>query len=350
MTASMVEDAIFSFTCLGISVTMQCPLRCRHCITESGPEASKQMTEEEALHYIHTARHAVDHIGFTGGEPFLDQKRLIRLIEAAKAEGYVVSVMTSGHWGVRVDHAHDILSRLKAAGLDMLGVSLDRFHLDFIDTSRCRNIAEAAGNLGIPVAVRVIAEPDDDFVDQVKALLAHTKASVHAHFPVRLGRAMELEASSFRHSITPPSDKCETVTALDIVPGGTIYACCGPGPYMKDDNPLVLGNALNDDLFDILQGALSNPFMKVINTRGPKGLLDDLQAHGFGDLVPIRDHYTDTCQLCLDVCNNSQAVSVLRDIYARPDIRRTQNALQFAKMVGEFLEIQRFRDESGRSI
>lgn len=342
----MAENAIFSFTCLGISVTMQCPLRCRHCITNSGPEVTRQMSEDEALHYIRSARHAVDHIGFTGGEPLLDQARLLRLIEAAKAEGYVVSVMTSGHWAARPAHAHEVVGQMKAAGLDMLGVSLDRYHLDFIDVSRCRNIAEAAGALEIPVAVRVIAEPDDDFVDQVKALLAHTKASVHAHFPVRLGRASELDASSFRHSMTPPADGCETVTALDIEPGGKVYACCGPGPYMRDGNPLVLGNALDEDLFVILQAALANPFMKVINTRGPRGLLDELRAHGLAHLVPLREYYTDTCQLCLDVCNNPQAVAALREIFANPETQRTQNAMQFAKMVGEFLEIRRFRQAS----
>ncbi|MDD5058677.1 MAG: radical SAM protein [Sideroxydans sp.] len=341
----MAENAIFGFTCLGISVTMQCPLQCRHCITESGPEVSRQMTEDEALHYIRTAHHAINHISFTGGEPLLDQKRLLHLIEAAKAEGYVVSVMTSGHWASHHSHAHEILNRLKTAGLDMLGVSLDRYHLDFIDVSRCRNIAEACEKLEIPIAVRVIAKPDDNFADEVKELLAHTKAKVHAHFPVKLGRAEELEMSSFRHS-KMPTDKCETVTALDIEPGGNIYACCGPGPYMKKGNPLILGNALSENLFDILQEALSNPFMKVINTLGPKGLLDALQANGFGYLVPIRESYTDTCQLCLDICNNTQAISALQTIFENPEVQRTQNAMQFAKMVGEFLEIRRFRQVS----
>ncbi|MBI2305989.1 MAG: radical SAM protein [Rhodocyclales bacterium] len=343
----MAENAIFSFTCLGISVTMQCPLRCRHCITRSGPEITRQMSEDEALHYIRSARHAVDHIGFTGGEPLLDQARLLRLIEAAKAERYVVSVMTSGHWGARPDHAKEIIGRMKAAGLDMLGVSLDRYHLDFIDVSRCCNIAEAADEHGIPLAVRVIAEPGDDFAEQVKALLAHTKASVHSHFPVRLGRAETLAAAAFRHSMTPPADSCETVTALDIEPGGKVYACCGPGPYMHGGNPLALGNALEEDLFAIIQKALANPFMKVINTRGPKGLLDDLHAHGHARIVPLRAYYTDTCQLCLDICNNPQAVAVLREIYADPETQRTQNAMQFAKMVGEFLEIRRFRQDTG---
>ncbi|MGI8311662.1 radical SAM protein [Saccharopolyspora hattusasensis] len=338
-----MPDGIFGYSCLGISVTMTCPLKCAHCITKSTPHVRDDMSVDEALKYLYDAQGAVDHVSFTGGEPFLKPARLRTLVREAKDAGYVVSVMTSGFWGRDKRQATRQLAELQELGLDMLGVSLDRYHLEFIDEGRCVNIAEACDALGIHVAVRVITTPSDNYGDHVRTLLSHTGAEVHVNFLVKLGRAEEFAEEDFKFSSRPPRETCETVTAADVVPGGVVYACCGPGLYMHEANPLILGNAQEESLGLILERGLTNPFMKVINTRGPVGLLEDLQENGFGHLVKLRERYTDACQLCLDICNSSEAVEALRRIYARPDIRRDQNAMQFLKMVRESQAVRRIR-------
>lgn len=306
------------------------------------------MTVDEALTYLRDAKGALDHVSFTGGEPFLRFSRLETLVQEAKSLGYVVSVMTSGYWAKTPETTMSRLESLKKLGLDMIGVSLDRYHLEFIDESRCTNIAEACMNLQIPLAVRVISAPDDHYGDHLKTLLAHTPADVHVNHMVRLGRAATLPESSFKTCLHPPKETCETVTAIDVLPGGEVCACCGPGLYMNSGNPLLLGNARKEILRDILEKGLINPFMKVINTRGPYGLLLDLQDNGYAHLVPVRKQYSDACQLCLDICNNPQAVRALETIYADTDVRRQQNASQFLKMAGEFMHIQRIKKEKNQ--
>ena len=338
-----MNAGIFGYTCLGISVTLRCPLECAHCITNSSPRVTEEMSTEEALGYVRAAAGVVDHISITGGEPLLDRARLRAVIAEGKRLGYIVSVMTSGYWGRTPEGAHATLAELQALGLDMLGISLDEFHLAYVEEDRCRHICEAADVLGVPVAVRCIRRRGSDYGDHVRALLAHTKAEVNVNDLVKLGRAEDLDDKDFQRCAHAPRDRCETVTAADVVPGGIVYACCGPGLYMREHNPLVLGNALEEPLSDILERGLSNPFMKVINTRGPVGLLEDLQAAGRGDLVRQRSRYTDACQLCLDICNSPPAVEALEELYSDPDTRRTQNALQFLKMVGEQQELDRVR-------
>jgi pyruvate-formate lyase-activating enzyme len=339
---------IFGYTCLGVSVTMTCPLQCAHCITESSPHVRDEMSVEEALGYLREARGVIDHVSFTGGEPLLKRARLETLVAEAKRAGYIVSVMTSGFWGKHRGHAFETLRRLKELGLDMLGVSLDRFHLEFIEEDRCINIAEVADELEIPVAVRVVIEKGDDYGDRVKQILSHTRADVHVNYLVKLGRASSFSDSSFNSCSHLPRETCETVTAADVVPGGDVYACCGPGAYMTRENPLLIGNAQQESLRTILERGLANPFMKVINTRGPYGLLADLRAHGQGDLVKTRARYTDACQLCLDICNNPQAVEALTSIYSEPQMARTQTAAQFLKLVGDYQSLQEARRRPSR--
>lgn len=339
----MGAEGIFGYSCLGISVTMTCPLRCDHCITSSSPDVREEMSAEEALGYMRAAAGAVDHVSITGGEPFLDRWRLETLVSEGKSLGYVMSVMTSGYWAEDEKKCRERLAALKRRGLDMVGVSLDRYHLPYISERACVNIARLCDELELPLAVRVIVANGDDYGDHVKQLLDDTGAEVNVNFMVKLGRAEGLDDGCFKCSSGPPRELCETVTAVDVVPGGDVYACCGPGAYMRPDNPLVLGNASEESLYHILQRGLRIPYLKVINTRGPVGLLEDLQAHGQGHLVKPRDNYTDGCQLCLDICNNPEAVAALDRIYADKAVKRRQSAAQFLKMAGERMRVDEFK-------
>lgn len=174
---------------------------------------------------------------------------------------------------------------------------------------------------------------DDDYGAFVADLLEPTSAEVQVCRVTRLGRAETLPVNAFHSYGRIPLGACETVADLDIIPGGNIYACCGPGLFMNEHNPLLLGNARHEDLAEVLDRARSNPFMKVINTRGPAGLLEDLDEAGGGHLVPRRATYTDICQLCLDVCNNRQAVEVLATRYGATAEGQSLNADQFYKLV-----------------
>ena len=330
-----MASGIFGYTCLGISISLACPLSCAHCITGSGPRVQNEMSVAEALKYIRDAAGAVNHISFTGGESFLNLRKLEILIREAKKQDFIVSVMTSGFWARTPARTLKILTLLKENGLDMIGVSLDRFHLEYLNEYNSINIAEAGEELGLQVAIRVIIQAEDNYGKQVERLLKHTQAKVHVNYLVCLGRATNLPESDFKFSKKPPREICETVTAVEIVPGGNVYACCGPGQYMIDSNPLFLGNAQTDNLYDILERGLKNSFMKVINTRGPYGLLEDIREYGYGDVIKIRSIYKDACQLCLDICNSPGAVKTLKKIYQNEEIKRKQNATQFLKMTGE---------------
>jgi len=293
------------------------------------------MTTEEALKYLRDGAGAIGHVSFTGGEPFLRFERLRTVVAEASNLGYIVSVMTSAYWAADDSTTITKLRELQTRGLQFVGVSLDRFHLEFVSERNCIRVAEACDTVGLNLAVRTIVERDDDYGEHVRKILSHTRAEVNVNYMVKLGRAKQFTQIAFNTSPRPPRERCETVTAADVVPGGDVFACCGPGLYMKRTNPLLLGNAQRESLYSILERGLQNPFMKVINTRGPIGLLEDLTANGLGGLVVIRPVYEDACQLCLDICNNPEAVGALETLYSVESVRREHSALQFMKMFAD---------------
>lgn len=83
--------------------------------------------------------------------------------------------------------------------------------------------------------------------------------------------------------------------------------------------------------------------MKVINSRGPSAMLDDLARIGKADLVPVRKRYRDACQACLDVCNRPAAVAALSEHYAEEAVARDIVARQFLKMVEDKKGVDRAR-------
>lgn len=79
-----------------IHPTRRCNLRCRHCYSTSGPEHDADLPVEaiESL-LAEAAPEGYNAIGLSGGEP-LTYRPLPRLLETARALGYVTTVTTNG--------------------------------------------------------------------------------------------------------------------------------------------------------------------------------------------------------------------------------------------------------------
>jgi len=328
----------FRFNTIGFSVTNRCPLRCAHCITMSGPlVGGQEMSLDDGLKFLAELDGVVGHVSFTGGEPLLRADDLEQWLRAARGHGYLASVMTSGFWARDLGTARRRFERLVDAGMERLGVSLDRYHLEFVDTSAARHLAELGDEFEIPVRIRVVATESDDFPAQVHRELAHTNAQVERNKPIRIGRAHGLPAETF----TPgpvPLERCESITAANVVSDGTVYACCGPGHGMNAENPLVLGNAHEEPLGAIMLRAQSNSFVRVINARGPSGLIEDLEASTSAVPFKPKASYTDICELCMDVCNNREVVEELRQVHADEARRQDQDALLVFKAKQSLVE------------
>lgn len=104
---------------LQLHPTRRCNLRCLHCYSDSGPEATDALPEAVAVRAVHDAAE----LGYTvlsvsGGEPFL-YRPLRTLLETAKAAGMRTQVITNG-----LPLSAPMLASV-ADVLDLLAVSID---------------------------------------------------------------------------------------------------------------------------------------------------------------------------------------------------------------------------------
>ena len=114
-----------------IHPTLNCNLACAHCYSTSSPQRREAIDADALIRFLAEARaEGFEAVGISGGEPLV-YKRLVCLLEAARALGMATSVTTNG---LLLDEA-----RLGAIAphLTLLAISLDGTP-ESHDRMRCR--------------------------------------------------------------------------------------------------------------------------------------------------------------------------------------------------------------------
>src|SRR5947209_2119856 len=105
-------------------MTQACALACKHCRAEAMPCAdAAELTYTEGkdlLHQIAAFGDPLPHLILTGGDP-LQRADLFELIDEARALGIEVSITPSATELL----TRDVIGKLKARGIQALGLSLD---------------------------------------------------------------------------------------------------------------------------------------------------------------------------------------------------------------------------------
>jgi hypothetical protein len=135
---------------LAFYFTLACTARCDHCITFAGPKVKRKMSLEQALSVVAQVAEVdgVDGIVFTGGENFMHAEELLELVRACTAHGLSSEVITNAFWAKNAAVARGILEPFRAAGLGVIRVSIDRWHLPYVAVERVHTALEAMGELG----------------------------------------------------------------------------------------------------------------------------------------------------------------------------------------------------------
>ena len=135
----------------GIFLTYKCTSECKHCMYASSPRWRADWIAESDLSRILSqlsgkivpaprGKRAVGinyGIHFTGGEPFLNFKLLLRAVETASSYGLPsIFVETNSFWCVDDSLAREKLKELKEAGLNGVLVSVNPFLIEYVPFER----------------------------------------------------------------------------------------------------------------------------------------------------------------------------------------------------------------------
>jgi hypothetical protein len=299
---------------VGLMYTRTCPLTCKHCITQSSPSAKGRMRLDQARAYLPAIQEFSPTVCFTGGEPLLYYKDILRLTQDAKALGLDVTVVTGAGW-VREEKAARLrMQELARSGVSTICISWDRYHEEFVPRERAILLARLAVEAGLDVKVRSVI-PATDRASSSCQEFDGMPIQLQSVRLIPLGRASSLPASHLAHEDEPPRGVCSVIRSPSIGHDGTVYACCGPSLYSAKSSPLVLGNANAEPLEDIFARALQNPILQVIQYLGSYGFYALLKDHPAAQKIlgKRRAGYSTICDLCLDVTNGEDLVAAVMD-------------------------------------
>lgn len=183
-------------------MTQACGLACRHCRAEavSTPHPS-ELTHEESRALIHQIADFGDplpHLILTGGDP-LERADIFELIYEARCLGLTVSITPSATEKL----TYKVMEKLKNAGIDSIGLSLDGStaarHEAVRGVEGCydRTIAAVANaaKLGLPVQINTLVAQETIFdLPAIYGLLKHmTIMRWSLFFLVAVGRGKLLK-------------------------------------------------------------------------------------------------------------------------------------------------------------
>ncbi len=277
---------------LGLIITYRCNAECRHCFFESGPSRDEVMSLDLGVKAIDEAiKLGAEWVSFTGGEPFLEPELLGRLVEYASGKDVKTEAVSNGYWASSRDTAENVLQPLHDLGLDVLNLSIDDFHQEYVPVEYVRNAYEAALSLDLKIVLMTTTAKGSKITSaNIPELLQGDKIQVIGGHRIRDPNALLIEtpitpagrgASITEHDYTLISEvKCsEALRDIGVSPGGDVYPCCGPLAARK-----ILGNVNDRSLQTILEDAQRDPFLSSIRLG-----------------VYITGAYTSKCHACVSL-------------------------------------------------
>ncbi|MFX1568223.1 MAG: radical SAM protein [Promethearchaeota archaeon] len=290
-------------------ISYKCTNECKHCAIPGSPNQDNKLMElQDVKKYLEevTQNYIVDEVGFFGGEPLLHFDLLISFIKEVKRYGIpIIGLPTNGFWGKNDSTAKHYTQKLKEAGLNTIGFSVDTFHQEFVPlevVKRAMKAAYEAGietiysitqNLGLSNINNSINEQNEKFACSISKELEFCQI-INSELQVK-GRAVNNLTDYFSMDAIP-SERCLIfkVPMFMVDPNGWVFhQLC---------NGICIGNAKDKSLSEILRefNYRKHPIIgKLVTKGGPQNLLEIAIEKGYKP----RKGYADKCHLCFSVRN-----------------------------------------------
>jgi MoaA/NifB/PqqE/SkfB family radical SAM enzyme len=288
---------------LGFILTARCNAACTHCSKSFGPNRIEGLNQEDVFRLMNEAAAIEDReplsFDITGGEPFLNFEMLVAVVAHGTSLGAkAISCVTNAFWARTDEIASGKLAQLKAAGLTLLGVSVSRFHQEFVPLHRAQRALRIARNLGISTELKAAVTLSDL---KPQGLVSQWKDQLRAEwinmFPVlpHLRSEAELPEAEYYREPGLPTHACPgEVVAVDY--DGVARSCCSIG---EEDTFLVIGDAKRQPLKEIHDTFQKAAKQRMLRESGPIAFARGAIAAGHGDI--LRKGYAGPCDLCIHI-------------------------------------------------
>jgi hypothetical protein len=227
----------------------------------------------------------IESIYFEGGEPFLYYGLLVQAVQMAARLGFQVGIVSNAYWATSVEDALEWLRPFAGLVRD-LSISSDLYHWSEPVCRQAQNAREAAEQLGIPIGLISIAQPDTTHASSKAGQIPVGQSAV-----MYRGRAAErLIAKAARRRWVEftecPYEDLREPGRIHVDPFGNLHICQG----------IALGNVFYTPLRQICETCDpdTNPIIGPLLEGGPARLATLYS-------VPHDTHYADACHFCYTI-------------------------------------------------
>lgn len=288
---------------IALVLTAKCTAKCGHCSASCGPQRTEALAPTHVQQVMEEAARINDgealHFDITGGEPFMDFEQLCDTLAHARRLGGGVSCVTNAFWARSDAIALEKLRILRDLGLELLSVSVSRFHEEFVPLASVERALRAAKQLGIETelkgAVTRVDLEADGVVPRWREKLDADQVSIFPIIPhLRAGFPALPEADYYREPGLP-TGKCPS-EIITVQEDGIALSCCGQSP---DTEFLRIGDTHREPLAVIHERFRHARRQKILRHCGPIAFARRAIDAGHGHL--LRDAYAGPCDLCLHI-------------------------------------------------
>ncbi len=317
---------------IAIILTDRCNAACLHCSTSCGPYRRTELAADRIQAVMDEAAQLADgrwlHFGLSGGEPFLDLPRLLKLIRHGKSRGAEVSCVTNAAWASAPARALRMLRAVQEAGLDFLAISSSRFHEEFIPRSRVERALRTAREIGLECHVKLVHGAGDLSPGSERERWVRNQPIDHLQrIPLlpTLRNGARLDDSAYNQAEALPQGACPA-PLLSVREDGQVYGCCTPGAFIPF---FRLGDVHRDSLTSIHERFRLGGTHQFLRERGPAHFVPAIRAAGLGER--LRPGYAGVCDLCTQIAGDPALSSVARDCVKRFQRDQLQRILAASK-------------------
>jgi len=270
-------------TGLHLLLTYQCTFACDHCFVWGSPWQEGVMTLAAIERILQAARETgtVNSIYFEGGEPALYYATLLAGVRQAAAMGFEVGIVTNAYWAISEADAAAWLAPFVGL-IEAVTISSDRFHYSEKYSRQARNAQSAAQNLGVPIGMITIAQPDEAGASGV-GQLPEGEGGVMYRGRAAAKLADKAPRRPWEQFTACPHEDLREPGRVHVDPLGNLHLCQG----------LILGNLFAAPLRQICDAYTpdADPVIGPLLEGGPAGL-----ARRYA--LPVESGYADACHLC----------------------------------------------------
>ncbi len=271
-------------TGLHLLLTYQCNFECEHCFVWGSPWQTGTMTLRQIRHIVQQAKElgTVEWLYFEGGEPFLYYPVMLAGLREAAQAGFQTGMVTNSYWATELQDAIEWL-RPFAGWIHGLSISSDLYHFSEKLSQQAQHAQAAAQQLGIPLGVLQVAEPEATSVAAAVGQLPPGESGV-----MYRGRAAaKLVERAARQPWTQftecPHEDLREPGRVHVDPLGYLHICQG----------ISVGNLFESPLTHICEAyePHAHPITGPLLAGGPVELV-----HRYD--LPHEQSYADACHLC----------------------------------------------------